>query len=285
LLGYYSTNLKMDGRLRKIEVKVKPPGLTVRARRGYVAPNEAALRASASATKSAASAPALVDDALGTLARLRPSSELFIYGTPDSTGVSVVVEIAAAQMASGRWNSGGEVQVVVTSQSGDTVGTAQGRIEPGARGTLMRVPLAAPVGGALRVAAKVGTGSVSLEDRGEIRQAAGRVLGEPLLFRGTPAATSALRAVADFQYRRTERAHIEWPILAPLDRRDARLLGRNGQPLTVPVTVTERESNGRAVLAADVNLAPLTEGDYVIEITVGSGAETEQKRVAIRVKT
>jgi VWFA-related protein len=37
LIGYYSSNERRDGRYRKIEVKVRQPGLTVRARKGYVA--------------------------------------------------------------------------------------------------------------------------------------------------------------------------------------------------------------------------------------------------------
>ena len=37
-----------------------------------------------------------------------------------------------------------------------------------------------------------------------------------------------------------------------------------------------------AVLA-DINLAPLRAGDFVIELTVGSGAATEKKLLAIRV--
>ena len=37
-LGYLSTNLTADGRWRKVEVKVKRPGLKVRARKGYFAP-------------------------------------------------------------------------------------------------------------------------------------------------------------------------------------------------------------------------------------------------------
>jgi VWFA-related protein len=38
VLGYYPANERRDGRFRKIEVRVRTPGLAVRARRGYVAP-------------------------------------------------------------------------------------------------------------------------------------------------------------------------------------------------------------------------------------------------------
>ena len=38
VLGYYPTNDKRDGRFRNVDVKVLKPGLTVRARKGYVAP-------------------------------------------------------------------------------------------------------------------------------------------------------------------------------------------------------------------------------------------------------
>jgi hypothetical protein len=62
-----------------------------------------------------------------------------------------------------------------------------------------------------------------------------------------------------------------------------RLLGRDGKPLAVPVALTERQRAGRAAFAADLNLAPLTDGEYALELTVGSGDRTERRIVAIRV--
>ncbi|MEP6782342.1 MAG: VWA domain-containing protein [Acidobacteriota bacterium] len=44
LMQYYSTNAKLDGKYRRITVKVKRPGIQVRARDGYLAPTEAEAR-------------------------------------------------------------------------------------------------------------------------------------------------------------------------------------------------------------------------------------------------
>jgi hypothetical protein len=89
--------------------------------------------------------------------------------------------------------------------------------------------------------------------------------------------------VAGFDFRRTERLHIEWPITGPLDRREARLLGRNGQPLVVNITMTDREVEGRQMLAVDALLAPLAPGDYVIEVTGTVGAATEIRLLGVRI--
>ncbi len=53
VLGYYPSNDRRDGRFRKIEVKVNRPGVTVRARRGYVAPRGRAADAKLAGPKEA----------------------------------------------------------------------------------------------------------------------------------------------------------------------------------------------------------------------------------------
>ena len=73
VLGYTSTNDRRDGRFRKLEVRVRRPGLVVRARNGYVAP----LRAPASAPAVARDSAALPRPVVESLA-----SPLEISGVP-----------------------------------------------------------------------------------------------------------------------------------------------------------------------------------------------------------
>jgi len=109
-------------------------------------------------------------------------------------------------------------------------------------------------------------------------------LGGASLFRATPAPRSPLAPVVDRLFRRTERVHVEWAALQPLDERIARVLDRKGQPLPFGVTLTEREVDGKTVLSADLNLAPVAPGDYVIELVAKLGAQSERRLIAIRVE-
>lgn len=134
-----------------------------------------------------------------------------------------------------------------------------------------------------RVIAKISAGGETVEEAAEIRRSTGGLLDDAIVYRGRPAATSPLRAVADLRFRRTERVHVEGPVGGDPDRHAARLLGRTGQPLVVPVAVTEGQTDGRKVIAADLILAPLGAGEYLIELTAGRGAETVVRLIAFRV--
>ena len=280
LLGYYSTNTKLDGRFHRIQVKMKRPNTTVKARRGYFAPNEN--RPSApTPSANVPAGPSPLNDALGALERVRSTSDFYTYGAADPKELRIVTEIASELAGGGKWAQGADVQVVVTGPNGEAIGTASGKIELAARGALLRVPVTSETTGPWRVAVKIASGNDALEDRVSIEGVpAGPLLGVPIVYRAAPGPRSPIRPVADFQFRRTERVHIEFPILKPLDQRQARLLGKTGQPLAVAATVTERDPQ---TLAVDVNLAPLSPGDYVIELTAGAGAETERRLVGIRI--
>jgi hypothetical protein len=283
LLGYYSTNTSFDGKFRSIEVKTKRSGVSISARRGYFAPTEAMAKGAGNASTSRpASATTVtsaeIDAALNLLTRGRSSADLISHGAAGPDGLSLVAELPARLAASSPWSAGADVQVVVTAGA-DRVGTATGRIEPGARSVLLQVPIGASKG-PWRAIIQASAGRVDLTDRLEIQPAASSRTGDPTMYRATPAPSSPLRPTADPSYRRTERAHVEWRVAALADERKARLLDRTGQPLAVPVTLSARETNGRTVIAADVNLAPLSAGDYVIELTLGGA---DRALVAFRV--
>ena len=122
-----------------------------------------------------------------------------------------------------------------------------------------------------------------LVDRIDVPSIAGKLLGDPLVFRASTLPNSTTTPVADFAFRRTERIHVEWPVLTPLDQRQARLLDSRGQPLPVNASATELQSTGTTVLAADLALTPLAAGEYVVEVVVNAGATSEQRLVAFRV--
>jgi VWFA-related protein len=284
LLGYYSTNTAFDGRPRRIKVTVKQPGVDVTARRGYTAPNaaERAARLEAEANPIAAKGPSPVDLAMGALARLRPDTDVYVHTTLVGTRLTTFAEVGAAQVARGVLAKDGVLEVTAAGADGATIGTIEVPVTAAMRAgsATLEVPADA---GALTVTAKVRTASGTFEVKTPTTRDDGTVLGAGLVYRATPSSRSPLVPVASQQFRRTERVHIEWPVAGPLDSREGRLLGRNGEPVAITITLTEITRDGRPVLALDGLLAPLAPGDYAIEITAGVGGKTETRLVAIRV--
>jgi VWFA-related protein len=286
VLGYYTNNTRWDGQSRKLTVRLKSTGKAIRARREYRAPTEAemaALRDARTAVSSGPSAPSTTDTALSALSRLSPQARLFTYGAHIAAGeVAVVAEIAATEIEAGHWKQGADVQITLTPKGGQAI-TAAGRIEPGARGTMVRVPVAADSGPWKAVVRLRGEDNASESGTLSIERTGGTVLGRPIVYRAASAAASALRPAAAFSFRRTERLRVEWPLRLAVASQQARLLDRNGNPLAVPMTVSTREAGGTTTLTTDLSLSFLGAGDYLIEISVKAGDTTEQQLVAIRV--
>jgi VWFA-related protein len=286
VLGYYTSNTRWDGRPRKLTVRLKSTGQTIRARREYRAPTEeemAALRNVRDAAAAAPSAPAPTETALSALSRISPQTRLHTYGAHVAAEeVAVVAEIAATEIEAGRWKQGADVQIALTPKGGQAIAAA-GRIEPGARGTMVRVPVGADTGPWQAVIRLRGEDNATESGTVSIERTGSAVLGRPIVYRAASAAAAALRPAAAFSFRRTERLRVEWPVRQAVASPQARLLDRNGKTLAVPLTVATREAGATTTLTTDLNLAPLSAGDYLIEITVKTGDTTEQQLVAIRV--
>jgi VWFA-related protein len=286
LLGYYSSNAALDGRFRKIEVKIPQPGVSLTARRGYTAPSEEMRRAAeAAAAKSAAApaVPAAVTEALADLVRLRPDAGVHGRGMRTGAGLSVTLELTTRELLSGRWSKGGEAELIVTAPDEGTPATVTASFPPGARSLVAAVPVAAGGAGPWRVRSRLTAGAHVIEQTFEVTTPADALLGGTAWFRGASAASAPMRPAAEPLFRRTERLRIEWAAPTPLDSRLGRLLDRRGEPLAVGATTTELERNGQRIVAVDVGLAPLAEGDYVVELAAGQGDRAVRRLEAFRV--
>ena len=283
VLGYYTSNAAWNGGVRRITVRLKSTGERLRARREYRAPTEAEMASLREASVRAAAPPAAPSPlvtALDALARLRPAARIAAYAVPRPGAVAIVVEVTAAEIEAGRWKDGAEVQVMLSTRAGETI-AATGRLAPGTRGTVVAVPV--PTGS--------GPWEATIQVRGEtvetealsVAPAADGLLGEPLAYRAASHAASRFQPAAVFHFRRTERIRLEWPATAAVDGHEARLLDRRGQPLAVPVATERAQVDTGALLRADLNLAPLNIGDYLIELTARGAGGTERKLVAFRV--
>lgn len=107
-------------------------------------------------------------------------------------------------------------------------------------------------------------------------------LGAPVVSRATPSPRSPIVAVTAPQFRRTERLHVEWPLLQALENRTARVVGRDGNPVGVQVALTERAGTP-TLLVADVVLGPLAAADYVLELTITAAGAPKRTLLAFRV--
>ncbi|MEX2273468.1 MAG: VWA domain-containing protein [Vicinamibacterales bacterium] len=284
LLGYYSSNTKFDGGYRRLEVKVKKPDIKLKARRGYFAPTQEEID-SIAAGRAAASAPvpaetAALAAALARLEEVRHDRDLFLQAARVSDGIVIGAELGVTTRQSAAWQKGGELRLVVSGDSGNQVIETRA-IEPMRSGVVVRVPLKAD--GDVRIDARARSGAGGAADTTLALPAGGGnpLIGDAISFRGF---ARGLMPAADGRYRRTERATIEAPLGAGAIPDGARVLDRHGKPLNIPITSRERiDPQGTRWITAEVVLAPLAEGDYVIELEATRDAARERKLFAIRV--
>ena len=300
LLGYVSTLAARDGKFHEISVRVKRKDVEVRARKGYWAYTEEEVTKAMAPSKPGPSVD--VQQALDALATAVAPSERHpirvwlgtMRGDAGKTSVTFSWE-AASDTVSDPASAVDHVGLVALSETGQKLFEGPVAHDPSAAPrTAGIVKFDAPPGRVrLHMSAETEKNvRVDADDRNvEVPDytASGAVITEPVVFRG--------RTARDIQLLRAAPAPI--PTAARTFSRTERILvrfqayGAGGQTPTVTMRLLNAQGDNMAALPApsatpggfeaDLGLAPLPPGDYLVEISAQVGGEQVRKLLAIRV--
>jgi VWFA-related protein len=314
LVGYNSSQAPQDGKFHEIKVRVKRPGVQIRARKGYWAlTSEETVRAT---TPSKPGAPAAVNRALATLAQ--PTGARYArtwVGTSRGEGGKTKVTFVwepIAPAAGARREEARSVSLVAASPEGDLYFKGRVPDEP-------TVPAgsadggAPPVGGPPRAGAVVSfevppgklqlrmaiadasNGTLDTDDREVIVPD----LTKPELAISTPRLHVARSAreyqqltkdpsvapAASREFRRTDRIVLRFEAVGPGDvgaTVSSRLLNRQGQRMS-DLPVTKPASSGDPFVV-DLPLSSLAPGEYLVELAASvEGQAPVTELIAFRV--
>ena len=274
LLGYYSP-AKADGNFHKISVRVKRPGVSVRARAGYFAAKAVdAVRPAATTSSVDTSEAKVIGQALSSLAAFSRELPLRVRAaaawTQDrSPIVRAVAEVPRGTASGDDWAKGGQVEATLLDAEGKTIAKGGASLVPGT--FVAQIAIAPPT--------PLESGDYKVLVRTKGAAALGSTESVIFTLEAAPLGTGTLffrrtgpreMPTADLRFRRTERLVIETPVSLGADV-SARLLGRTGNAVNVPVTATIRDdADGTRWRRVEIALAPLAVGEYVVETTAGS---------------
>lgn len=269
--------------------------------RGVLAAVVAAAALSAQAPAGPDGPPARVSGALSALSRIRRDAVLHSLaghawrvgtdGLPNAV-LWVAGEFdAAAATRDGRWEAGLDVSIEAVGPGNSPLDAARLALTRDDRSFVVRLPAggsAAPGDYDIRLTSRTPGGTVGATETLHVtvpRASGGSgevLLGQPVLFRHGPFSGPAWMPAGDLRFRREERARTETAVAGPDGAVTVRLLDRNGNPLHLPVASSERREGGARIVSAEVVLAPLTAGDYLIETSVAGGAAAPSACAAFR---
>lgn len=294
LLGYYSTNQRLDGRFRRIRVEVKRPNADVRSRPGYLAPTEAEARAASAVVDKAAAAraavPPTVSRALDSLTPTRGSLPVRIQAAGGPGSIGAIVEIDPATLKQPEWMTGGTMRVSFERDGSAAAGRRQVSvaIDPGQRSVIVEAPDTIEPGKYVVRAELMPRGARSplqVSTPVEVVATDAAVGSAALAYRRGPSTGLAYVPTADARFRRTERLRIEVPVASGQTVATGRLLTRDGKPMPLAVTYQPRRDDAKARWfgVGEVILSPLAAGEYVLELAFAIDGTTSQVAYGFRI--
>jgi VWFA-related protein len=298
LLSYYSTNPKLDGRFRRIRVEVKRQDVQVRNRPGYLAPTEAEARAAGAAIDkpgSRSAPPPTVTRALDALAPARGNLPLRVQAIGARNTIRAIVELDPVTAKLPEWLTGGTLRV--TYELERIVGTSQTTpaqtitmaIDPGQRSIVIDGPERPLAAGRYSVRAELtprsGRLPIQVTTFTTVPADTAEVGTGGLASRRGPSTGLAYVGTADPRFRRTERIRLEVPLVGEGFVGTGHLLTRDGQPTAIIVSFSERtdERTSQRFGIADIALAPLAAGEYVLELLLMKNGKSDVVSYGFRI--
>jgi hypothetical protein len=195
--------------------------------------------------------------------------------------VWAATEIDTATSRAGPWLGGGTVDAALTLADNRAVASTEAALPGGQRAVLLDLGEieATATASALRVRLRpFGEGPV-LTDDVALAPLGASGPGVPLVLRRGATTGMRYQPTADLRFQRTERLRLELPRATPPMALKAELLDRLGSPLAVKVVTSSRADGPVTWAIADVSLAPLAHGDYVVRVTVDEAESVTGVRV------
>jgi VWFA-related protein len=290
LLGYSSGRNPQDGRFHKIGVKVKRPGIDVRARRGYWAPNATDLERARTEAVAAEAIPQDVTSAMAILSTARAERlvDVSVGAEGGADGRSSVTVAWTPRPGTGRQDPARTVTLSVKGAGGDRsfdAGLGDGALSfPSPPGAIQ-----------LQLAVRDAAGNILDEDRRSFTvpdvAAANLSVSSPVLLRArtvpearTIADGGQARPFAGHEFTRTDRLFVRFSVSgssAPDAAVSAQLTNKGGTTLLeLPVTKPE---GLKGLYQIELPLASIARGDYLVAVAAAHGEERTRALVPLRV--
>ncbi len=290
LLGYSSLRNPLDGKFHKIGVKVKRSGISVRARRGYWAPNATELEKARTDAAAAEAIPADVTSAMTVLSAARPerAADVWVGAERIAEGPSTVTVAWTPRAVAGRLDATRTASLIVKGPEGDQTFEAG----PGARVLSFR---SGPGPLQLQLSLRDGAGTVVDEDRRSFTvpdlSAPNLALSVPMLLRTRTAAEARVLAggaaatpFAGREFIRTERLFVRFSVYGESGSAaavTAQLTNKSGKTLLeLPLVPL---AGGRTSYQVELPLASIARGDYLIVVAASHEEERARAVVPVRV--